>query len=195
MSISPHQTENLNKRDAELETHTLSTAGVTWTQTTGTFAYETETHTCVVWFWSSSPVGRAGVCGVIPPRHLRTCCARSGSPDVTNEHGPEKQLDRSNLVSYWQRWHTLSSTLAAPFSRVWRAHSPAFHSFPAPVKVEPVHCYSEEFRCLHPKHLPVETWTALCMSSKEHWTETVKAAEPLNGPSMTRYCNLAKVRL
>eukprot|EP00752_Nemacystus_decipiens_P006791 g6098.t1 len=26
----------------------------------------------------------------------------------------------------------------------------------------------------------------------EHWTETVKAAEPLTGPSMTRYCNLAK---
>ncbi|CAM9992987.1 unnamed protein product [Scytosiphon promiscuus] len=26
----------------------------------------------------------------------------------------------------------------------------------------------------------------------EHWTDTVKAAEPLNGPSMTRYCDLAK---
>ena len=30
--------------------------------------------------------------------------------------------------------------------------------------------------------------------SKKHWTETVEAAEPLTGPSMTRYCNLAKVR-
>lgn len=28
-----------------------------------------------------------------------------------------------------------------------------------------------------------------------HWSETVKAAEPLNGPSMTAYRNLAKVRL
>eukprot|EP00903_Cladosiphon_okamuranus_P010756 g10163.t2 len=29
-------------------------------------------------------------------------------------------------------------------------------------------------------------------TAAEHWTETVKAAEPLTGPSMTRYCNLAK---
>ena len=32
------------------------------------------------------------------------------------------------------------------------------------------------------------------VTSKEHWTETVKAAEPLTGPSMTRYRTLAKVR-
>lgn len=33
----------------------------------------------------------------------------------------------------------------------------------------------------------------VCFEVQGHWTETVQAAEPLTGPSMTRYRNLAKV--
>lgn len=44
--------------------------------------------------------------------------------------------------------------------------------------------------------LYVETCAVLLLLydvSKEHWRETVEAAEPLTGPSMNRYCGLAKV--